>query len=395
MRRITIFIIGLIGLTWLRCTEPEVLPSTYYDQPSSFADSSAGHPKAAVYQSILEQHQQRGLVGATLLVKDQDGLWVGASGYSDIASDVPMAPDHVFFIASISKLFTASATYRYIDQGLLSFNDKISQWLSDEVVDNVENADQATIAHLLSHRSGILDFYTTQLDLDRLNADQEWTKEEVLTYVYGKSADFDVDTDYSYSNTNFLLLSMILEQVSGKPFEEVYQEEVFIPLNLTSAYYSEDQIIPEGVVKGYVDMYDNNQFVESSFLYEEELGIGGDGGVAINAYHLSVFLENLVNDDFISASSQALMTDWFALPEDYHWEEYGQTENGYGLERFNTKYESAIGHTGGIDGFTTYGFYFPESDMTYVLLCNSAALSGANIQSSLFEEVLDLMFSRQ
>ncbi|MEM6845053.1 MAG: serine hydrolase [Bacteroidota bacterium] len=395
MKRITLLLICLFGLTLLRCTESEVLPSTYYDQPSSFADSSAEHPQAAVYQSILDQHQRQGLVGATLLVKDQEGLWVGAAGYADIASNVRMDPNHVFFIASISKLFTASAIYRYIDQGLLSFNDKVSQWLSDEVVDNVENTNQATIAHLLSHRSGILDFYTTQFDLDRLNADQEWTKEEVLRYIYGKSAEFEVDADYSYSNTNFLLLSMILEQVSGKSFEEVYQEEVFNPLNLTSAYYSEEQIIPEGVVKGYVDLYDNNQFVESAFLYEDELGIGGDGGVAINAYHLAIFLENLVSDDFISASSQALMTDWFPLPEDYHWEEYGQTENGYGIERFNTKYESAIGHTGGIDGFSTYGFYFPESDMTYVLLCNSASLASGDIHASLFEEVLDMMFSSQ
>ncbi|MGD1894411.1 MAG: serine hydrolase domain-containing protein [Cyclobacteriaceae bacterium] len=388
-------LISLFSFMCWRCTEPEVLPTTYYDQPPSFADSSAEHPKASVYQSILEQHQRQGLVGATLLVKDQNGLWIGAAGYSDIANDVPMEPDHVFFIASISKVFTASAVYRYIDQGLLSFDDKISQWLSDEVIDNVENSDQATIAHLLSHRSGILDFYTNQFDLDRLNADQKWTKEEVLTYIYGKPAEFEIDASYSYSNTNFLLLSMILEQVSGKSFEELYQEEVFNPLNLSSAYYSEEQIIPEGVVKGYVDLYDNKQFVESTFLYEDELGIGGDGGVAINAYHLAVFLENLVNDSFISASSQALMTDWFPLPEDYHWDEYGQTDNGYGLERFNTKYESAFGHTGGIDGFSTYGFYFPESDMTYVLLCNSASLASGDIHASIFEKVLNEMFNNQ
>ncbi|MEM9676370.1 MAG: serine hydrolase [Bacteroidota bacterium] len=130
-------------------------------------------------------------------------------------------------------------------------------------------------------------------------------------------------------------------------------------------------------------------------MYEDELGIGGDGGVAINAYHLAVFLENLVNDSFISTSSQTHMTDWFPIPEDYHWDEYGQTENGYGLERFNTKYESAFGHTGGIDGFSTYGFYFPESDMTYVLLCNSASLASGDIHASIFEKVLNEMFNNQ
>ncbi|MEM9328708.1 MAG: serine hydrolase [Bacteroidota bacterium] len=380
----------LLAICLIQCEDVDVFPSSHYDQPSPVEDSSAIHPNGAVYRRILDEHQQAGLVGATLLVKDRDGLWIGAAGYADIASDVPMGSHSLYFIASISKVFTSAAVYRYVDQGLLTLDDPIAQWLSDEIVDKVDNVDQATIGHLLSHRSGIRDFYTTQFDLDRINTDHGWSKEEVLEYVYNKKANFEVDGGYSYSNTNFLLLSMVLEEVSGQSFETVYRDLVFDPLSLSSAYYSEEIIIPEGAVKGYVDLYDNETFVESEFLYKDELGIGGDGGVAINAYHLAIFLENLVNPEFISLASQAQMTNWFPIEgiDDV----FGQTENGYGLERFNTPYESAIGHTGGIDGFSTYGFYFPESDMTYVLLCNSADASKGDLFESFLEEVLEVMF---
>lgn len=385
-----LFIILSLSFLFFQCEEIETFPASTYDQPVFFSDSSSIHPDGNRYQTILENHQRQGLVGATLLVKDDNGLWLGAAGYADLASNVEMGTNSLYFIASISKLFTSAAVYRYVDQGLISLEDPIAQWLSNEVVDKVDNVKEANIGHLLSHRSGIRDFYTTQFDLDRINDDHHWNKEEVLRYAYGKKAAFNVGEAYEYSNTNFLLLSMILERVSGMTFEEVYQEMVFNPLELTSAYYSEEVVIPSDAVKGYVDLYDNETFVESLFLYQDELGIGGDGGVAINAYHLAVFLENLVNPDFISAQSQAQMTNWFSI--DGADDVFGQTENGYGLERFNTPYESAIGHTGGIDGFITFGFYFPESDKTYVLLCNSADASKGEVFESLFEATLEVMF---
>ncbi|HAA11093.1 MAG TPA: hypothetical protein DCE41_05075 [Cytophagales bacterium] len=385
-----IILLILAGMLFSQCEGLETVPASTYAQPAFFNDSSAIHPRGEVYQAILDDHQGQGLVGATLLVKDQEGLWVGAAGYADVASGVPMASNSLYFIASISKLFTSAAVYRYVDQGLLSLEDPIAQWLSDEIVEKVENVELANVGHLLSHRSGIADFYTAQFDLDRIDKDHLWSKEEVLTYAYNKKANFEVDEGYSYSNTNFLLLSMILECISGQSFEQVYRETVFDPLQLTSAYYSEEVIIPDHAVKGYVDLYGNENFVESRFLYQDELGIGGDGGVAINAYHLAVFLENLTNPDFLSTESQAQMTNWF--PIGGYDDVFGQTENGYGAERFNTPYESAIGHTGGIDGFITFGFYFPDSDMTYVFLCNSADASKGEVFESMLEQVLEQMF---
>lgn len=376
------------------CEKNQILPEDSYTCNIPFGDSIAFHPRANTYQSILESHRKNGLVGAVLLVKDDDGLWIGADGKADIASDVNMKNCNTFLIASISKVFTAAAVYRYIDHGDLSLEDPISQWLDPEVISKVNNADQAQIKHLLSHTSGIADFYTTQFELDRINRiTNNFSKEEVLKYVYGVQQTNEVGETYYYSNTNFLLLAMILEQVSGLSFEQIYQLEVFDPLGLSSAYYSEEMPIPEGCVKGYVDIYDNNKFVESEFLYNDELGIGGDGGIAINAFDLAHFFESLWKGELITPTSLESMTNWFDLPEDWFWETYGQTENGFGLEKFNTSKGYAIGHSGGIDGFSTIALYFPEEDKTYILLTNTAGNEeGANSQELIFEEVLEQMF---
>ncbi len=378
------------------CEKNEVFEAPFYSCESVLQDSISLHPKSEIYQGILDKHGKNGMVGAVLLVNDREGLWSGAYGKADIASNIDMHNCNTFLIASISKIFTSAAIYRYIDKGILSLDDPISKYLSATIVDKVKNVSEAQIKHLLAHTSGIADYYTLSLELDRINKlSNDFNKEDVLEYTYGVDATNAVGETYYYSNTNFLLLAMILENASGKSFERVYHEEVFGPLGLQSAYYSEEQAIPDGCVKGYVDIYGNGQYVESEFLYNDELGIGGDGGVAINAFDLATFFEEMLKGRLFSESSLGEMTKWFDLPKDWTSDEdpFGQSENGFGIEKFNTSYAPAVGHTGGIDGFSTIALYFPEEDMTYVLLINSIGNEEGNISAeSIFQEVMDEMF---
>lgn len=391
LNKITVlFIVSFFVI--ISCKKDQINPKDNYECNFSFNDSSWLHPKANIYQNILDQNMKDGLVGAVLLVKDKNGLWIGSGGKADIASNIDMKPCNTFLIASISKVFTAAAVYKYIDKGIIKMDDPINKWLSSEINDEVGNAKEAQIKHLLSHTSGISDYYTDMYELDRMNkVNNHFTKEEVLTYIYGKKTHFTPGETYHYSNTNYLLLAIILENASGLSFETIYEQEVFSPLVLNSAYYSESKPIPDGCVKGYSDLFTAGQLAESQNLYEDELGIGGDGGIAINAYDLANFLEQLIKGNLISSASLNEMTNWFDLPEDWHWETYGETENGYGLEKFNTDYGYAVGHTGGIDGFNSYGFYFPEKDMTYVLFVNNTRAFNKS-KDQIFQEVLKEMF---
>jgi len=159
-----------------------------------------------------------------------------------------------------------------------------------------------------------------------------------------------------------------------------------------SAYYSNDNIIKDDTVKGYVDLYGNGQYAESTFLYRDELGTA-DGGIGINAYDLGIFYENLLKGNIISEASLNQMTDWFDLPNDWVDEDFGHFQNGMGLEHNKTPYENSVGHTGGIDGFLSIAQYFPESDKTFILLVNSGSYENL-ARLNIYNETLRVLFNQ-
>ncbi|MEC7755037.1 MAG: serine hydrolase domain-containing protein [Bacteroidota bacterium] len=382
----TLFIV----LLWA-CANPDIYPESYYSCSFNFNDSSQNHPRAAVYQEILDRNRKAGIVGAAMMIKDSDGVWIGASGKADIASGIDVAPCSPFLIASISKSFTAATIMALKDDGLLSLDDPVTEWVDGKIAEKLENVKGSTLRHLLNHTSGIPDYYTLQFELDRINReDNGWTQEEVLAYAFGKKATNAIGETYYYSNTNYLLLGMIIEKASGLSLQEAYEQKIFIPAGLSSAYYSTTRPIPPGTVKGYVDIYGNGQYVESEFLYRDELNTA-DGGIAINAYDLGLFFEKLLKGDIISEQSLAEMTAYEDLPSDWVDEDFGHFQNGLGLEHNRTPYGNSSGHTGGIDGFLTIAQYFPEHDATFILLVNSGSYENQQ-RLNIYRESLKAMF---
>jgi D-alanyl-D-alanine carboxypeptidase len=298
----TISIICIAVFLLLSCSKEEITPPEVYTCEFSFADSSAVHPNAAIYQDILDRNQRKGLIGVSLMIKDKEGVWLGAAGKADVSAGKDVEPCQPFFIASISKVYTAAAVFAYIDEGILSLDDPVKKWVDPSLLEKLENAGESQIKHLLNHTSGIPDFNTLRFDLDRINViHNEWTQEEVLSYAYGLSANNKIGEAYRYSNTNFLLLGMMLERASGMSLAEVYQQKIFDPLNLASAYFGTTAPIPANIVKGYADIYGTGEYVESGFIFWDELGLG-DGGIAINAYECGVFFEQLMKGNLISSN---------------------------------------------------------------------------------------------
>lgn len=383
--------IAIIFVTIVSCEKPEIFSAEKYNCQSSIPEDVLTHPKAAQYQDILDRNQGLELVGASLMIKDNYGIWVGSVGKADIGSNVDVKPCNRFLIASITKSFTATAIFKYIDQGLLSLNDNAKDYLPASIYDKLKNSKEAKIKHLLNHTSGIPDYYTIDYELDRINVlYNNWSQYDIIKYAFNQDATNAVGETYEYSNSNYLLLGIILERISGQLLEEIYADEIFNPLNLSSGYYSANNPITDDTVKGYVDLYGNGQYVESQFLYKDELGTA-DGGIAMNAYDLGLFYEGLFNGNLISNSSLNEMTNWFPLPINWVDEDFGHFQNGYGLEHNETPYGNSVGHTGGIDGFLSIAQYFPESDKTFVLLVNSGSYEN-QARINIYNESLQIMF---
>lgn len=361
-----------------------------YDCVSVVPDAST-HPRAERYQEILDQQVATGLPGSIMLVKDDDGLWQGAAGKASLELDIDLQPCHRMMVASISKIFTAVVIHKLVDEGKLTLDDPMSKWMDAEVIEKLDNADQVDITMLLSHTAGLADYYQLQLELDRFNnVNNNWTQEEVLAYCYGKKATHAPGETYAYSNTNFLVLGMIAEAASGEQLADLYERIIFTPLGLESAYYSGfENPIPAGTAQGYGEIY-QDKLVNTQFLYQDEMKTG-DGGIALNAWDLSRFIEAIWKGEILSTESRAAMMDFFELPDDWKGDVLGEDQNGLGIEVFQTSKGLAIGHTGAVDGFLSVCLYFPDSDRTFISLVNAISFN-FEAREKMFTETLEIMF---
>lgn len=374
-----IFLFPLLLLFILSgCSKDEIHDYEKYENGLSFPYDSDAHPKHESYQAIVDQYIPKGILGTSIMIKDEAGIWLGAGGSADLASNVAMQPGHQFLIASISKMYTATAIFSLVDDGVLSIDDPVSKWIDQSITDKVDNANEANISHLLAHTSGIHDFYTIAFEMDRFNRTyNDWDASEILEYVYGKNAYFEVGQNYAYSNTNYLLLGLILESATNKSLKEVYQEHIFDPLQVKNTFFDvRNNSTPATLVKGYYGLYGGG-YVESQFLYKDELGTG-DGGIATTAQDLGMFIDQLMNGNIVSQSSLDKMQDWFDIGEG--------GKNGFGIEYFTNDYGISYGHTGGVDGYASLANYYPDRNITIIKLFNYLP----NSQSS-FEATVDFM----
>ena len=255
------------------------------------------NPKSARYQSLIEEYVKKGLPGIILLVKDDNGFYIGSAGMADIKEGIKLQPCHISKIASITKFMLGVAILRLEEKGVLSLNDPISKYIPKDKLDKIGNGNQPlTIRNLMNHTSGIYDVITDQgFYLQVLNNPaKHWTADDLLKYVYNRKAMFafsPADTA-AYSNTNFTLLSMIVEAATGKPHSQVLHEEVIDQLGLNDTYYFWHDPLPEGMIaQGYYDLYNNGNLEN---LSNWNTGSGnGYGGVYSTVWDMYLFIDAL------------------------------------------------------------------------------------------------------
>ena len=206
----------------------------------------------APLKARLQRGVDRGYPGMAMVVQGPDRRLRGAAtGFADLERHIRMRPDDGFHIGSVTKTFTAVAALRLVDQGRLDLGSTLKDVLG-EAAGRIPYADQITISQLLDHASGI---YPTNNDLDYLNtvvgpqADpaRVWSFEEMIALA-DKSRQpptHKPGEGHSYSDTNYILLGMIVEKVTGQPFKEYVRETIFRPLGMGSTYFYSDYLGPD------------------------------------------------------------------------------------------------------------------------------------------------------
>ncbi len=366
-----IYLLFIAALLITSCKKSEVIESTFYDCNFNFQDSSATNPNNTKYQSLLNSITNNGVVGITMSVyHPATGIWIGASGKSDLYNNIDMQPCNISRMGSTVKMYTATTILKLQEEGKLNINDNISLYLSGDNIDKIENADIVTIKQMLQHASGMynyiqnLQFQTASLN-DLL---KEWHADDLLKYAYNKKAYFQPGEDVGYSNTNYILLGLLIEKIEGKPLYQVFDEKLFSPLGLSSTQFAGKNPVPNGIVRGYIDLYSNFQVIESTY-YSGWDYYTADGGLISNPYDMNVFFRALMDEQIINATSLNEMLT-FKTPNNVD-PDFFPISYGLGIFKIETPQGIAYMHSGDAIGYYANMLYFPEDSTTIVYAVNS------------------------
>lgn len=246
-----------------------------------------------------------GFSGVVRVDRGDETLFAQAYGLADRAHGVPNTLDHRFGVASISKGFTALAVASLVEEGLLGFDDPVRTWLGADLplVD-----DRVTIAHLLSHTSGIGDY----LDEDGDITDHVLTlpvhllddTEAFLPMLDGHPQVTDPGTGFAYNNSGFVLLALVVQRISGTPYPDLVTERVLRPAGMDRSGFPRTDELPGDVALGYL----GEDGLRTNVLHLP-VRATGDGGAVTTAADLAAFWRALLAHRVVSAATLALLTE--------------------------------------------------------------------------------------
>ena len=214
-----------------------------------------------------------------------------AAGWHDRKNKIPANPKALFKIASITKLYVAVATTKLVKANRLSLDKTLAEYFP-ELADRIENSNEITLRMMLQHRSGIPNF----VDHPDYYINPPTSKEETLNYALDLPADFNPDTDYGYSNTNYMLISDLIDKTVGYSHKQFIKEEILIPLNLTNTYGSIQDIDIADLMSGYY------------VGIEEDLKTEETGLMIATAEDVGVFIRALNDGSVFEAGEQEIYT---------------------------------------------------------------------------------------
>lgn len=364
-------LLTVITVAITSCKKPQITQTRSIGEPSPWTDTSNRHPKNAALTALLNKYKKRGMPGISLLVSDSKGTWIGATGKADIENNIDFAAGTVSKAASITKLFMSTLLFKLMEDsaitriGYTAIHTKISRWLPANIISKLPNGNLVTLGQCMNHETGIPDvieqdaFYLAVLN----NPNKIWQPEDLLKFIYNKKPLFAPSDTAIYSNTNTILIKMVIEAATGKSHADLLKQYILQPLNLQHTYYQPYDKLPNSTAQGYFDLYNNNTIVNVSNLVT---GSGnGYGGLYSNVFDLFKFIKALlVQKTLLTAKSLSIM------------QTYGKKDDpnyyGYGLQKtfLDHGVDFGIGHKGRDLGYSANLFYFPNKGVTHIFFIN-------------------------
>ncbi len=331
--------------------------------------------KKQLQAKLDEWHKAGKFPGATLGVALANGESFGlAVGYSDRDAKTPMRASDRMLAGSVGKTFAAATALQLVKEGKINLDDRVEKYLGTEPwFARLPNAKDITVRQLMNHTSGLVryEFKDTFTKALTANPMKVWTPAERLAYLLDEKPPFEAGKGWDYSDTNYIVLGMIIEKVTGRKFFDEAHRRVIKPLKLTNTIPQEGPVM-KGVVQGYAGA--NNPFggkdamIENGkFVINPQLEWTG-GGYASTAQDLARWAKMMYEGKAFDPSLLPQVLDGVSAPMLGR-----ETKYGLGVIIRTTQAGKSYGHSGFFPGYVTDMMYFPDSRIAVAVQVNTSA----------------------
>ncbi len=322
------------------------------------------YEKLDKYLELLEEHNK--LMGTVAIRKDGELVYEKAIGYADVENNIKAGVNSKFRVGSITKSFTAVLVMQMVEEGKLSLSQKLSEFYPA-----IPNAKEITIEQLLAHKSGIFNFtnapqYPSYMETNK-------SKEELLEIISVFPPDFTPGEKFSYSNSNYVLLGFILEDLSNETYADLIANKIAKPLGLNNTYVGESIDTKNHEVLSYRFVGEWSKATETSMTIPLGAGAMVSTAADISAFFHALETGKLVNMDSLSKMKKA-------------------GEYGLGMMSYPFYDKVGFGHNGGIDGFVSNGGVIEGEGLAIAVLSNGVNYTFNDVLVALLSTHFDKPF---
>jgi len=343
-------------------------------------------------QTKLEEFHKAGkFPGGSVGVCLADGNCFGlAVGFSDRDTKQPMKTSDLMLQGSVGKTYAAALAMQLVREGKINLDDKIEKYLGKETwFPRLPNAREITVRQLMNHTSGLLRYeFKEQFTKDlTANPDKVWKPEELVAYILDTKPPFVAGKGWDYSDTNYIVLGMVIERVTGKKYYSLVEKRILKPLNLKKTV-AQDRRVIKGLVNGYAGT--DNPFggkdavlENGKFIINPQFEWTG-GGMASTTEDLARWAKAMYEGKAFDAALLPQMLEGYPAPILGREAKYG-----LGVIIRQTRAGLSYGHSGFFPGYLTDMMYFPDKKIALAVQINTS-VEGATGNKSLGRFLVEL-----
>ncbi|HDR7447694.1 TPA: beta-lactamase family protein [Bacillus toyonensis] len=332
------------GSSLLYITSNSIVKAEPMQNVSSSLQTSTQSDRTSVKNAIRDA-LQLGYPGILANISKGGKTWSYAAGIADVRTKKPMKADFRFRIGSVTKTFIATVLLQLSGENRLNLDDSIEKWLPGVIQGNGYDGNQITIRQILNHTSGIADYMNSK-DFDIMDTKKSYTAEEFVKMGISLPPEFAPGKGWSYSNTGYVLLGILIEKVTGNSYAEEIENRIIEPLDLSNTFLPGNSSVIPGTkhARGYIQLDGASELKDVTYINPGS----SDGDMISTADDLNKFFSYLLSGKLLK--EQQLNQMLTTVPTD-------REGTGYGLGIVEFKLPNGVsvwGHRGSVLGFSTF-----------------------------------------